>query len=171
MNFLPPRFVGSRDEKYMGLAFAYAGFSKDPNTQIGACITDSDGKPLGFGYNGPPNKIDDSKINWSRPDKYDYIIHAEQNAIDHSYGCLKGSVLYVTSFPCRKCMLNIVRSEIMEVVYYPFFSKDSGSMVNSIDEKSKEIAQLGGVRIREFKGSLKWLRNHLNNLNEIGVLY
>jgi dCMP deaminase len=66
---IPPRLVPPRDDKYMGLAFMMAGFSKDPNTQVGAIIVDRKNHPLGWGYNGPPSEILDCDVNWGRPDK------------------------------------------------------------------------------------------------------
>lgn len=169
MNHIQPRIVANRDEKYMGLAFIASGFSKDPNTQIGAFIVHLDGTPLGWGYNGPPKNINDNKVIWSRPEKYDYIIHAEQNAINHSCGDLKNSILYVTAYPCKNCMLNIINKQIMEVVYYPYFSSDESSLISKIDEKSKELADLGSVRIRKFEGSLNWVKEHVNKLDLMGI--
>ena len=110
-----------RDSKYMGLAFFIASFSKDPDTQIGAVIVQSETNwPLGYGYNGPPRRMNDEHMDWSRPNKYSKIRHAEINAIDHSKGCLKGSTIYVTGKPCASCMLEIAAKEIERVCYFHF---------------------------------------------------
>ncbi len=170
MKKKPPREVPSRDNKYMGLAFWIASFSKDPNTQCGAIIISIDNRPNGLGYNGPPSKIVDSDINWDRPDKYPYMVHAERNAIDHSNGKLDGSTIYVTAPPCPDCMLDIVRNSIIRVVYFRNVS-DSKSMLSN--EKSwhttKEIARLGGVRLDAFEGNLNWMRDRIEVMKQQGI--
>ena len=137
---IPPRQVPDRDSKYMGLAWIHAAFSKDPSTQVGAVIVSDDNFPLGSGYNGPPRKVDDNAFSWDRPSKenpdefskYDIIVHAEVNAIDHSCGgYLEDSTLYVTALPCPACMKEIVRKEIGRVVYMDFQSTKSSSLQNA----------------------------------------
>ena len=127
---VPPRAVPDRDSKYMALAWIIAGFSKDPNTQCGAMLIDSLNNPLGWGYNGPPRLIDDKSFSWSRPDKYDKIIHAEINALRHAVGDASGSTLYVTGLPCRRCMLHIIEAEVERVVYTNFES-DQDSLLHN----------------------------------------
>lgn len=170
-NLTPPRSVPSRDDKYMGLAFWHASFSKDPNTQMGAVIISPNNIPLGSGYNGPPKEIKDDAISWGRPDKYDFMIHAEENAIEYSFGSLEGASLYVTGKPCKKCMLMIVRSGIKHVIYFPHKTKDSSSMFNGseVSERTDEIARLGGVTLREFKGNLNWMRDRIQVMKKLGI--
>lgn len=165
-----PRKVPSRDDFYMGLAFWIASRSKDPKTQCGALIVDPQNCPLGMGYNGPPAKIKDDDIDWSRPEKYPFIIHAEENAIKHSFGDLEGSTIYVTGMPCNKCMLTIVDSGIKRVVYKPV-EADSGSMLSdaTIAAKTEQIAQLGGVRIDKFFGNLNWMRDRISFMESLGI--
>lgn len=170
-NKVPPRPVPDRDTKYMGIAVMYAGLSKDPNTQMGALIVSLDNEPLSFGYNGPPAKIDDTFINWDRSEKYDFIAHAEENAIDYSCGDLSESTIYVTGMPCKKCMLRIVRAKIRRVCYLerPY---DPGSMQSKEKDKEKalEIAQLGKVKVEKFTGNLNWLGDWVMHMKAIGVL-
>jgi len=167
-----PRIVPHRDDKYMGLAFIHASFSKDPHTQIGAVIVDSTNHILGTGYNGPPRIINDLAINWDRPEKYMVIEHAEANAIDHSAGPTDGSTLYVTGKPCNGCMIRIVKAGIRRVVYFNHKSQDSNSMFskNEIEFKnSEETAKLGYVTMQEYKGNLNWMRDRMNILESAGV--
>lgn len=169
-KLVPPRNIPGRDEKYMGLAFWIASFSKD-STQMGAVLVGVGNRPLGYGYNGPPSKIDDKSINWDRPDKYKWIIHSEINAIDHSCGNLAGSTLYVTGKPCKMCMLKIVQHEISKVVYFPFVSSDKNSMFTNgdIGEETDEIARLGGVTLEKFSSNLNWMRDRIVEMRKIGV--
>jgi len=177
----PPRKVPDRDSRYMGLAWMQAAFSKDPSTQVGATIIDADNKPLGSGYNGPPSHINDHCFSWERPpkddpeafSKYDLIKHAEENAIKHAR-CedLTGATLYVTAFPCKNCMLDIVDVGISRIVYYDFKS-DAGSICQSVQRNTSEtIADLAdyGLTIEEFQGDLSWLTEWINNLQEKGIL-
>lgn len=168
---VPPRKVPGRDDKYMGLCFWYASFSKDPRTQVGAQIVTAGNEPLGYGYNGPPKQIVDTEIDWDRPQKYPYIKHAERNAIDHSdKEKLAGSTIYVTAMPCPDCMLDIVGAGIAKVIYFKG-KHDTSSLCG--DEKvlslSEEIAKKGRVTLVEFKGNLNWMRDHMECMVNNGI--
>jgi len=168
----PPRPVPDRDSFYLGLAFFMAGKSKDPSTQCGAVIVAPNNVPLGWGYNGPPKKMNDHQIDWSRPNKYKYIKHAETNAIDHSCGDTNGATLYVTGKPCSDCMLEIVDAEIKKVVFYPFKPKDGSSMLGN-DEMwadTQDIAWRGHVELQEFSGDLKWVEERYKLMKGMGIL-
>lgn len=171
MTKVPPRSVPERDAKYMGLAWVMAGFSKDPNTQVGALIIDPKNNfPLGWGYNGPPADIDDLAFSWSRPEKYDFIVHAEENAINHSLDSLEGAHLYVTHMPCKKCMLKIVSMKIAKVFYMNCVGDPNSSIAMRSDtEKTIEIAKLGGVTLEEFEDNLGWLPDWIISLRNLGV--
>jgi len=178
MGKISPRDVPDRDSRYMGLAWIQAGFSKDPNTQVGAVIVDRNNCPLGSGYNGPPRLINDTSFSWSRPpkddpdkfSKYDVMVHAEINAIDHSCGDLTNSVLYVTALPCPRCMLEIVRKEIDKVIYFDYQSTKKSSLQNEAwREKSLEIAKMAKVTVDKFSGDVNWLADWMLRLKDIGV--
>lgn len=169
---ISPRKVPSRQEKYMGLAFFYASFSKDPNTQVGAVIVNENNEITGTGYNGPPKKIDDNLINWQRPDKYPFIKHAEANAIDHSLISTKNCTLYVTGVPCQKCMLEIVDAEISKVVYFDMSKLVDGSSMlasNLEIETTFKIAEMANVELLKFDGSLDWIKDRVLFLDQIGI--
>lgn len=176
---IPPREVPDRDSKYMGLAWIQASFSKDPSTQVGAVIVTDSNDPLGSGYNGPPCKIDDHAFSWDRPpkdnpgafSKYDVMVHAEANAIDHSdQDRLAESTLYVTALPCPSCMKEIVRKEIRRVVYMDYQSSSTSSLQNAEwREKSLEIARLGGVNLQQFQGNIYWLLDWTQKMKDLGV--
>ena len=109
------------DEYFMGVALLAAMRSKDPNTQVGACIVDKNHVILSTGYNGFPKGCSDDVFPWERTGedtKYTYVVHAELNAILNSGGKdLRDSVLYVSLFPCNECAKAIIQSGISEVVY------------------------------------------------------
>ena len=112
------------DEYFMGIALLTAMRSKDPNSQVGACIVSSENKILSLGYNGMPIGCSDDEMPWEREGapldtKYMYVCHAELNAILNSaHNNLKGARVYVTLFPCNECTKAIIQSGIAEVVYY-----------------------------------------------------
>ena len=168
---IPPRDTPDRDSRYMGLALMMMAFSKDPNTQVGAVIISPTNVPLGWGYNGPPRLIDDNSFSWERPGKNDLIEHAEVNAIDYSHGNLVGSTLYCTAFPCKNCMIRVVKKEIGRVVYMPR-KYDAGSMQSdpTAFNRSMEIARMAGVHVQEFGGDVSWVPGWVENLRQLGML-
>ncbi len=113
----------SWDEYFMGVAKLSALRSKDPNTQVGACIVSKDNKILSMGYNGLPTNCSDDEFPWEREGdpfdtKYFYVAHSELNAIlNYRGGSLEGSKLYVTLFPCNECAKAIIQSGIKTVIY------------------------------------------------------
>ena len=114
--------VLSWDEYFMGLAHLSALRSKDPNTQVGACIVSPDKKVVGIGYNGFPKGCDDDVFPWEREGgflttKYAYVVHAELNAILNSPRPVNGCTIYVSLFPCNECAKAIIQSGIRKIVY------------------------------------------------------
>ena len=113
----------SWDEYFMGVAQLSAKRSKDPNTQVGACIVNPDKRIVGIGYNGFPMGCEDSIFPWGKTDtnklntKYPYVVQAEANAILNSASSVKGSTLYVSLFPCNECAKLIIQAGIKHVVY------------------------------------------------------
>ena len=113
------------DEYFMGIAKLTAGRSKDPSTQVGACIVSQENRILSIGYNGAPNNFDDDEFPWNREGKpvetkYLYVCHAEENAIGNFPGNrkdLRGARIYVDLFPCNECAKDIIQAGIKEVIY------------------------------------------------------
>ena len=75
----------SWDEYFMGVAILAAQRSKDPNTQVGACIVSNDNKILSIGYNGMPLNCSDDDFTWERDtaddNKYFYTVHSGIKAV------------------------------------------------------------------------------------------
>lgn len=112
----------SWEQYFMGIAFLSAQRSKDPTTQVGACIV-KDNKIIGIGYNGFPVGSNDDEMSWGKTGdildtKYPYVVHAELNAILNSIKNLENSTIYVTHYPCNECAKAITQSGIKKVVYY-----------------------------------------------------
>lgn len=139
----------SWDEYFMGVAILASKRSKDPNTQVGACIVDNNNIILSTGYNGFPFGCSDDDYPWCRDGidtKYNYVVHAELNAILNARGNnLKGARLYVDLFPCNECAKAIIQSGITEVVYMSDKYSDSDSVL-----ASKRMFETAGVKYRLY---------------------
>lgn len=114
--------VISWDDYFMGLAHLSAKRSKDPSTQVGACIVNPTKKVVGIGYNGFPTGISDDDFPWNVDEvyhhsKYAYVVHAELNAILNATQKLDGCSMYVSLFPCNECAKAIIQSGIKKLVY------------------------------------------------------
>ena len=142
------------DEYFMGVAMLAARRSKDPNTQVGACIVSQDNIIISTGYNGMPKGCSDDEFPWEREGaetKYPYVVHAELNAILNANGRdLRGSRLYVALFPCNECAKAIIQSGVKEVVYLS--DKYDGTPLNLA---SKRMLTAAGVTFRQLKTSLQ----------------
>ena len=137
----------SWDEYFMGVAMLSAQRSKDPSTQVGACIANRDHKILSVGYNGMPTGCSDDVMAWER------VCHAELNAIlNNDGGSLKGAIIYVTLFPCNECAKAIIQSGIREVVYWHDKYADTPAV-----QASKRMFELAGVTCRTYQPSGKRL--------------
>lgn len=141
----------SWDEYFMGVAVLSAKRSKDPNTQVGACIVNDRNKIMTVGYNGFPIGCDDDVFPWERTGdeletKYPYVCHAELNAILNSRGTnLEGCRIYVTLFPCNECAKAIIQSGIKEVVY---ISDKYAAAMSTV--ASKKMFDAAGVKLRKL---------------------
>ena len=142
----------SWDEYFMGVAMLSAMRSKDPHTQVGACIVSDDHKILSMGYNGFPMGCSDDDFPWCREgepydNKYFYTTHSELNAIlNYRGGSLEGATLYVSLFPCNECAKIIIQSGIKEVVY---LSDKYANSENNI--ASRKLFDSCGVKYRKIK--------------------
>jgi dCMP deaminase len=136
-------------EYFMSVANISAMRSKDPTTQVGVCIVNSDKKIVGTGYNGMPKGLDDvfpwgKEGEWNET-KYKFVVHAELNAILNSTRELKGCILFTTLFPCSDCAKAIVQSGIVEVIYLS--DKNNGKEDN---QAAKAILSACGITYKPF---------------------
>ncbi len=147
----------SWDEYFMGVAILAAQRSKDPHTQVGACIVSQDNKILSIGYNGFPQGCSDDDFPWGREHeeddpynaKYLYTTHGELNAIlNYRGGSLEGSKLYVTLFPCNECAKAIIQSGIRTLIY----GDDKYENTPGV-RASKRMLNAAGVRYYKYEKS------------------
>ncbi|XP_049428312.1 deoxycytidylate deaminase-like isoform X2 [Epinephelus fuscoguttatus] len=138
---------------FMAVAVLSAQRSKDPSTQVGACIVNQENKVVGVGNNGMPNGCDDAQLPWARSaadplkTKYLYVCHAELNAIMNKNSAdLRGCTIYVTLFPCNECAKLIIQAGIKEVVYLSDKYHDSKETV-----ASKKLLSAARIQCRMFE--------------------
>jgi len=139
------------DSYFMGIAKLSGMRSKDPNTQVGACIVSNDNKILSMGYNGFPLGCSDDEFPWAREGgmletKYAFVTHSELNAIlNYRGGNLVGTKLYVSLFPCNECAKAIIQAGIKEIVYSD--DKYNGTEGNTA---SKMMLDAAGVKYTKY---------------------
>jgi dCMP deaminase len=140
-------------EFFMGVALLSAQRSKDPSTQVGACLV-KDTKIISTGYNGFPTGCSDDLLPWKRESengnsldtKYFYVVHAESNCILNARQDIRGSTIYCTLFPCAECTKMIIQSGITKVVYMDDKYHDEPSWV-----ASRRMLDLASVHYVQFK--------------------
>lgn len=140
------------DEYFMGIALLSSQRSKDPSTQVGACIVDKNNKILSMGYNGMPCHCSDDEYPWDNKGeplntKYLYVCHAELNAIlNYGGGSLAGAKVYTTLFPCNECAKAIIQSGITDVIYMCDKYCETDSVI-----ASKRMFDTAGVKYRRYE--------------------
>ena len=105
------------EEYFMMMADLVSTRSKDPNTHHGCVIVDPNHRVISCGYNGCIQHIDDSKIPQTRPEKYHYYVHAEQNAILFAKQDLTGCYSFTTGAPCSTCGKMLLQAGISRIYY------------------------------------------------------
>ena len=137
------------DDTYMSMALDIARRSPDPNTQVGCLLCTQDHLPVSWGYNGVARGINPDTVPWDKEGepgqtKYDWVIHAERNAIDNAEASTKNAICYTTLFPCNSCMNGLIQAGIIEVIYLSdkyhdmWFSKLARDMANRVDIKLRK---------------------------------
>lgn len=141
----------SWDEYFMGVALLSAQRSKDPSTQVGACIVNEDKRIVGTGYNGFPRGCSDDDFPWAREGefgdtKYPFVSHAELNAVINATTPLKNCSIYVGLFPCNECAKVIIQAGITEVIYLSDKYADTAAV-----KASKRMFEAGDIKLRQLK--------------------
>ena len=162
------RKIPTWDEYFLGLSFLISQRSKDSQTQHGCVIVDNNKHIIGCGYNSFPKGMNDKTLPVERPDKYDWMIHSEVNAVSNCsikpYRC----TAYVTGEPCNNCLMHMHQNDIAKVVY----ADRHGSVL--INEKTRAVrerflqdSKIQLVAVEEWEGYLLWISKflHVNNLS------
>ncbi|XP_069832674.1 deoxycytidylate deaminase isoform X3 [Dendropsophus ebraccatus] len=155
-------------EYFMAVAFLSAQRSKDPSSQVGACIVNEENKIVGIGYNGMPNGCHDDALPWARTaedtldTKYPYVCHAELNAIMNKNSAdVKGCVMYVALFPCNECAKLIIQAGIKEVIYMSDKYHDKPEM-----KAARRMFDLTGTKYTKFVPKQKSIVIDFDSINK-----
>jgi len=147
----------SWDDYFMSVAQLSAMRSKDPSTQVGACIVNEQNRIVGIGYNGFPAGCHDDDLPWARQaaspleTKYMYVCHAEMNAILNRISSdTRGCRIYVGLFPCNECAKLIIQSGIREVIYMSDKYHDQLAFV-----ASRRLFDCAGISCRKHESNRK----------------
>jgi len=154
----------SWDDYFMAMAFLSAHRSKDPNTQVGACIVDAENRIIGLGYNGFPRGCEDDVLPWVRSGptlhtKYPYVCHAEVNAIMNKCSAsVVGAKIYVALFPCNNCAKMIIQSGIKEVVFLSNKYHDTDQC-----KASRIMFQMSKVKVTQYRPRMQQILISFSN--------
>ncbi|KAK7475294.1 hypothetical protein BaRGS_00033441 [Batillaria attramentaria] len=135
------------------LQFLSAQRSKDPRTQVGACIVNPENKIVGIGYNGMPIGCNDDIMPWGRnaddilDTKQLYVCHAELNAVlNKNSADVKNCRIYVALFPCNECAKVVIQSGIKEVIYYSDKYSHKKEFI-----ASRRLLDTAGITCRQYQ--------------------
>ncbi|MBN3293237.1 DCTD deaminase, partial [Polypterus senegalus] len=158
-------------EYFMAVAFLSAQRSKDPSSQVGACIVNPENKIVGIGYNGMPNGCDDDLLPWARTasnkldTKYPYVCHAELNSIMNKNSAdVKGCTMYVALFPCNECAKLIIQAGIKDVIYMSDKYHDTPEMA-----ASRRLFDLAGIEYKQFAPKCRKIVIDFDSINHSGI--
>ena len=145
------------NDYFMAIALLSAQRSKDPNTQVGACIVNVDKKIVGVGYNGFPNNCSDNLLPWDRTGnpldtKYIYVCHSEMNAILNATKDLKDCTIYCTLAPCNECAKMIIQSGIKEVIFKDDVYHDTEMCI-----AARKLFDLASIKYKQYIPSINTL--------------
>ncbi len=125
----------SWDEYFMGIASLSGMRSKDPHTQVGACIVSPANKILSMGYNGFPSGVSDDDFPWNR----------DGAPLENKYFYTTQAKLYVSLFPCNECAKAIIQCGIREIIYDSDKYAETPSVI-----ASKRMLDAAGVHYRKY---------------------
>jgi dCMP deaminase len=146
----------SWDECFMRMAHVIADRSKDPSTQAGALVADSENVVVGLGYNGWARGIDVNALPWDRTGtfletKYAYVCHAEENSIYNANKSTRGCKIYCTLFPCNECAKTIIQNGITEVIFESDKYHDVDAFI-----AARKMFDAAGIKYRQYTS--EWAR-------------
>jgi dCMP deaminase len=141
---------------FLGLAKVVSQRSHDIHTQHGCVIADRNNRILGVGYNGFPRGLDDSKLPTSRPEKYDWMVHAERNALSNCIVRPDNAIAYVTGQSCCDCIMALWQEGVSKVV----MANSHGTV--KFDDNAQKIfdtfVEMSKIQIEKVEMDPTWLK-------------
>lgn len=147
---------------FLGLAKVASQRSHDIHTQHGCVITDSNNRVLGVGYNGFPRGLDDTQLPTNRPDKYQWMIHAERNALANCVVRPDNGIAYVTGQCCNDCIMALWQEGVNTV----YMTDTHGTVLFDTQAKSlfDNFIRMSGMKIFYIQPNLDWLKDMIGVL-------
>ena len=137
----------SWDEYFGLLVQVIAMRSDDAETKVGAIVVDHKNRIVATGYNGTPRGTDLPK---TRPEKYPYMVHAEENALLFAPEDLFNCRIYILGMtPCNVCARMIIQKGITEVIVVNPIERKGGANWNF--ESTFEMFSQVKMGFREIK--------------------
>ena len=134
------------DEYFLSLAELVSRRSPDPSTKHGCVLVDSGQRVVSTGYNGPVSGVPNEIVPLTRPEKYDWLIHAEDNAVSFARCDLRGATAYVTGPPCAPCFRRLLQVGVVRIVYA---DRQSACINEAEREACRIMADSLGVKVEE----------------------
>jgi dCMP deaminase len=150
----------SKVDNYMEVAEVVAKRSHDAETKVGAVlVNDKSGAIIATGFNGFVRGACDSQLPRTRPLKYEFILHAEQNLIANCarHGIsMEGCTIICTMSPCKLCMRLLINCGITKVVtkeLYKDFQEilDMPDVRTSMVEREDELYDITYASVEDKK--------------------
>lgn len=145
---------------FLNIAFLASQRSHDIHTQHGCVITDRQNRILSIGYNGFPRGAKDDELPTTRPEKYDWMDHSEENAVANCSVRPDNGIAYVTGQCCNHCIRTLWRHGITKVV----MAKRHGSHL--LNEETQKLfdrfVETTGIEIEYVEPDLSYLRHTYN---------
>ena len=144
---------------FIGLTFVVAQRSKDSQTKHGCIITDSKNHIIGCGYNSFPHGMEDDTLPNTRPEKYHWMLHAEENAISNtliSTQTLDNVTAFISGQPCQHCSYLLWQNNIKKW----YIAKRQGTKLEDSDTRARfdKFVEQTGVDITYVDVDLSWIK-------------
>ena len=150
----------SKHEYYLEIAKTVAKRSQDRDTQVGMIMVNpKTGNIISTGYNGFVREADDEHLPLTRPEKYEFFVHAEPNML---YNCARngiatnGCVVYGTTTPCGPCLRALWQcgiSEMWVASIHPTFK-------NTLELADMAVSLRGALNLISFEDAQAFFRLH-----------
>ena len=159
------------DEYFMKIAETAALKSKDPSSQMGCVIVDSNKRVVSVGFNGMIQGADESKMTLSeRPMKYYFAIHSEMNALIFARQDLKGCTIYNRVATCENCLKHCLQAGIKRFVYRElrvpsYYSDPKKSMTSFVTDEAvvRLLASMPDVETLNMSNGKTYIQDILDS--------
>lgn len=138
----------------IGVAKVISRRSHDTQTKHGCVIADKRHRILGVGYNGFPHGMNDQELPNTRPEKYPWMDHSEENAVANCVLRPEGGTAYITGKACFGCLKELWRNGIRHVVQVEGYGWQNDQEERPLRER---FIKETGMVVEDYKPDLSWI--------------